>query len=424
MVATKRDPRVQIAPAYAATKRKTRSPRHPFQLRVQPFQIQPFMLAPVLPGETMKNLLLQARVVTDPIVHPLIGWWSEFYYFYVKLIDMDGKDDFMAMFANNTALPGGYSTAADPLYYHWANGVNWTKLAMQPVVRHFFRDEGEDWDVQTLNGLPLAQIVGQNWMDSLTLAASYTNRDVNLDLDADSKVEASEVLRGIDQWQALRDAGLMDMDYEDYIATYGERVREVETSPELNVPELIRYCKNWSYPSNTIDPADGTPRSAVSWSVAERADKDRRFKHPGFILGLTVTRPKVYIGGQTGSLAHAMNTALEWLPAVLHDHPELSRMQFADNTGPVDFTDTGGYWVDVKDLFLHGDQFLNYAIDASSSKVSLPVAATAQRRYPLSADIDALFVNAAGGKKYVRMDGVTSLNILGRQYEVTPNTSM
>jgi hypothetical protein len=57
-------------------------------------------IAPVLPGETMKNLLLQARVVSDPIKNPLIGWWCEFYFFYVKHRDLDDRDVFTEMMVN------------------------------------------------------------------------------------------------------------------------------------------------------------------------------------------------------------------------------------------------------------------------------------------------------------------------------------
>ena len=57
------------------TGRVTRSPRHTFQLRHKPFLLQPFMFAPVLPGDTVKNMLLQARAVTSPIANPLVGWW-------------------------------------------------------------------------------------------------------------------------------------------------------------------------------------------------------------------------------------------------------------------------------------------------------------------------------------------------------------
>ena len=47
--------------------RKTRSPQHSFNLVNRPFGIYPFMIAPVLAGETLKSALMQSRVITDPI---------------------------------------------------------------------------------------------------------------------------------------------------------------------------------------------------------------------------------------------------------------------------------------------------------------------------------------------------------------------
>ena len=67
----------------AQMQRKTRRPTHPFQVRHLPFQIQPFMLAPVLPGETLEFGNLQSRCVVDPIKSPFVGWWLEHYVFYV-----------------------------------------------------------------------------------------------------------------------------------------------------------------------------------------------------------------------------------------------------------------------------------------------------------------------------------------------------
>ena len=64
--------------------RKSRRPSHPFQLRHMPWQIQPFLIAPVLPGETLKNILLQSRAVTKPIKNGIVGWWMEYHFFYVK----------------------------------------------------------------------------------------------------------------------------------------------------------------------------------------------------------------------------------------------------------------------------------------------------------------------------------------------------
>lgn len=87
---TRRDPKVRMSPAYAMSKRVLRNPQHRFSLQTRPYQLQPFMIAPVLPGETMKNLLLQARVVTHPLSPDLrlVGWWNEYFFFYVKHRDL------------------------------------------------------------------------------------------------------------------------------------------------------------------------------------------------------------------------------------------------------------------------------------------------------------------------------------------------
>jgi len=62
-------------------RRRQRRPKHTWQVRVPPFCLQLVTMAPVLPGETLDNAVMQARVVTDPIVNPLIGWHKEYYLF-------------------------------------------------------------------------------------------------------------------------------------------------------------------------------------------------------------------------------------------------------------------------------------------------------------------------------------------------------
>ena len=422
------DPRVSIAPAYAALKRVQRRPQYPFQLRTRPFQLQPFLIAPVLPGETLQNLLIQARTVTDPIKHPLIGWWNEYYFFYVKHRDLEfhaKHERFQGMVLDPAADLSDLHSVPDAKTYH-AWGLNWMRLALDTITEWYFRDEGEAHNVATLDGLPLVQYSGRNWTDSLTLNASKrTDRRVDLDLDADGDVQADEVDDALAHWQSLRDAGLVAMDYEDWIRTYGVAVREVEESPNLHKPELIRYIREWSYPSNTVEPTTGVPSSAVMWSTAQRADKKRFFKEPGFIIGLTVARPKVYLKNQKGSLTGGMDNVLTWLPAILQHQFERPFRAFDHDEGPLSgiFADAHAstdYWVDMRDLFLHGEQFLNFVPDANMSAVTLPSAVN-QKRYPTAMDIDDLF---AGTAKTIRQDGVVHLGISGRQREVTPGPSL
>jgi len=218
------------------------------------------------------------------------------------------------------------------------------------------------------------------------------------------------------QWEFMRANALTNMSYEDFLATYGVR----KSTVEIHRPELLRYVREWSYPTNPVNPSDGNPASAVSWAIAERADKDRFFKESGFIFGVTVARPKVYID-QKGSAADYLNTAFSWLPAMMKDDPYTSLREFADETGPLRST-TNGYWIDFRDLFLYGEQFTNVDVQTRNDEVNsvaLPTAGLVNQGYPTDAMSKLFFVDAEGTKTHIREDGVVSLSILGRQVDYT-----
>jgi len=298
------------------SKRVIRRPQHQFVLESVPFVIQPFMIAPVLPGETLKNLLIQARVVSDPVKNPLIGWWKEYYFFYVKHRDLYERDDLVEMVLDPswvttpvTTSQGGTAAEAINYYAGGANMINWVKLCTRRCVDEYFRDAGHDYtDVGTqisIGGVTMFLVqLGQNsFLDSVIARGTYVAQDVNVDsADAGTDIQASEVEFAMRQWEMLRMNQLTQMNYEDFLATYGIR----QAATELHKPELIRYVRDWTYPSNTIDPSSGTPRSALSWSISERADKDRFFSEPGFIFGLTCARPKTYRRNQKGAAVEVM----------------------------------------------------------------------------------------------------------------------
>lgn len=437
-MAKSRDPKVRVSSAYRGVKRVMRYPQHPFQLRTRPFQIQPFLIAPVLPGETLKNAMVQSRVVTDPIKHSLVGWWTEYFLFFVKHRDINyhlGSDFLEQMMLNPGFDPTAYDDDTDQAkYYHAAGGINYTRLCLETCVEWYFRDQGEDFDVAVLDGLPLAQITGRSWQDSLTIEPDYrTDRDVSLDMNDDGDITVQEMRDAEAHWEALRSAGLENMDYEDFLRTYGVQIREPDASPTLYRPELIRYKREWTYPTNTVS-ADtenlGSVASAASWAVAFRADKDRFFKEPGFIFGVTVARPKTYGAQQKGTLVHEMKSALSWLPAIIHKDYEKSFVEFSGTEGPLPsiFEDAPAveepptpatyfdYKLDMRDLLVYGDQFVNFAADTAGSFMS-QVLKDGTRRYPDATSIDNLF---AGTNKQIRQDGIVNLAIAGRQRDRTP----
>jgi len=194
----------------------------------------------------------------------------------------------------------------------------------------------------------------------------------------------------------------------------------------LHRPEDVAHLREFTYPTNTVEPTTGVPATAVGWRVASRMDKRIAFTEPGWLVGFNTVRPKVYLGKQQGTLSGAMQTRASWLPAILSDQQDVSHFLFDDATGPLKgVMDAGNvdYWVDLKDLLLNGDQFNNYATPASGNTgvpfVALPTAA-GQRRYAAATEIMAMFSDTTNGR--FRQDGVCSLSILGRQE--APNNNL
>ena len=60
----------RIVRGQKVNQRKMRAPHNNFHIKTRPWQIQPFCIFPVLPGETMQNAMWKSRVVSDPVTEP------------------------------------------------------------------------------------------------------------------------------------------------------------------------------------------------------------------------------------------------------------------------------------------------------------------------------------------------------------------
>ena len=425
---------VNIVEEIGPSGRVNRRPRHTFQVEARPYEIQPFCIAPVLPGETLQHALLQVRAVSDPIKNPLIGWWLEHYLFYVKLTDLKDAAYFQALMLSATATLAGsahVNLAAAPERYSNsvdATSYDFTKACLERVVAEYFRDEDEVTALAPNNG---ASSSGDLWLARVDPPGTD---DWKQSLSLDGTEETPDPMQGptdpvwddyLEQWQKMRELRLTNLTWEGWLESFGIKGVEVE-KPQR--PELLRYSKSWTYPSNTVDASTGVPTSAVSWSIAERADKKRFFKEPGFIFGVTVARPKVYFSAQVEVAANTlMNSAYSWMAPVLRENPETSLRKFASTAGPLaGNVGANSYWVDVRDLLLYGDQFLNFSLaETDNGLVALPGSALtkAAMRYPSNAMIEGLFTSAsATGTKagrQIRQDGILALDVKGAQVDFT-----
>lgn len=422
--------------------RHTRSPKHSFHVRQLPWQIQPFAIAPVLPGETLKNALLQARAITDPIVNPLIGWWLEHYLFYVKLTDLeDGTLEAEGTFTNMLIDPAVTLAAANlnaPGFvagtYGGGQTYDYVRACLYAVTKHYFRDDDEAHPTvgaNEIDNIPLARAVApgrEGWWQSLQQDDTEAVMDELLRGESpDDPFVASAYQEAYDR---MREMGATNLTYEDWLKSFG--IRGV-TVKRPNRPELIRYSRTWQYPSSHVDASSGAVNSVVSWAIDERADKARFFKEPGFVFGVSVARPKVYLSKQKEAAVSMLTSALTWLPATLRTRPELALKKIAAAVGPLG-GNTGGldYWVDVRDLFMHGDQFVNVSLAATDAGlVALPAYTAGTPNtltkkgmlYVTSVMIEALFSSTAAtgtrAGRQVKQDGALDLHVLTAESDPT-----
>ena len=399
-------------------KRVFRRPQHVFNLVTRPYQIQPFMISPVLPGETLQNGMLQVRAITDPVLNRLCGWWKEYYVFYVKHRDLANSAHYQAMMLDADYDLSSTFVAANTYHYHHPGSPDWVGECLTAVVNEYFRDEGDA--PGAIDNLPVAKVNDLRWLDSVVNEDDFdAPDDPEITIGVDDKVSASEIETAMRNWEFFRANGLTEMSYEDYLASFGVRLPSVEN----NVPELLRYARVWQYPVSAIDPADGSAANAVVWSISERMDKPRFFKEPGFIFGVTVARPKLYFSLQNAAAVGLLKNAYAWLPAMLAGDPRASLQKItAGANGPLSSA-TDNYWVDLRDIFLYGDQFVNYTTSqlvTDGAGIAMPTAALGDqgKKYPTAAMVDALFADATNADR-IREDGVMNLNILGTQVDHT-----
>ncbi len=417
---------LQQSSALAPTDRIGRYPKHTFAVESKPFAVVPIGIAPVLPGESFKSVFMESRVITDPIKNPITGWKKDYFFFYVKASSLFADPTLIRnMFTDldDNSLLAGAAVANSKEYYTAKGGQPYLELALRQIVNTYFRDEGETYANKPLiGGYPVAQIRETSWMDSLLDKDLVPDQAV-----IDAAADTGDMERLMTAFETLRSMGLADITWDEYLASFGISAPALEDTPK---PVLLYHVNDFQYPSNTVNPSTGTPSSAVSWVFRGGENKKRKFfKEPGFVVGVTVTRPKVYFAGQAGVLAAHLDRAWDWLPELLINQPAHSLKKFEGDTGPLGdrVTPTDAYFADMRDLFTHGDQFTNrVAFDGNMiadvsaiNGLQLPDQ-TLNWRYPTEAMVNTLFVSG----NLVREDGYFSLSIQGKQRDATPGKAI
>lgn len=323
---------IRLETQSALTGRGMRSPRYDYQRAgLEVGQLYPIMFAPVLAGDTIKSASLMARVLgatTDTIPNTR-GCWFESWMFYVRVGDMPGAEGIRDLIVDPAAT----------------TVIDWRDQAMKAIWSGYFVDEDESlpWSA----GPNWLRVPGSNWYDSATDAAALPAPDAGGD---EWKTQWS-------RFEAMRRAKLTTKTFEEYLAAQGVSVPpqlRQEHDPELKVPELLHYSREFVYPQPAGFGVGSAEVFRWQWFIQERLARGRFAAEPGMLVACIAARPKVYVVSDFDELDF-LNQAEGWMPIDLDTDPHTSLVEVEGSVFG-DTTPGALQVVDMRDLYLFGAQ--------------------------------------------------------------------
>ena len=119
-------------------------------------------------------MFFQARVVTDPIKNPIIGWWLDHWWFYVPFSALPNATALKELMITEGATLAAISSAANVSLYH-KNGPNFLLECLQVITETYFREREVAWNAAgttvnqgpTPDTLPIIGVNAESWLDSV-----------------------------------------------------------------------------------------------------------------------------------------------------------------------------------------------------------------------------------------------------------------
>lgn len=411
---------LQIVQPGQTRTRKRRRPSFDIAGTIRPYGLYPMWATPVLPGETLAKAEMKYRVLSMPIKHPFFGAWFETWMVYVPLTSID--EALAQMFISEDVATTGFVAGSDrPRYFTKAGQIDYIKMATDVFVRHFFRDEEEpDWNQHLIDtDIHVLRRQGFDWAQNLAFVPE----------DMDTTLLPSELPEDgtLTPLEIMRLSGMSEVTYEKYLQQYGVSKKAAEKA--ANLPEILRYTREWTTPTNNVEASTGRPSSAWAWGGTINAEKNKRFDEPGFVIMYGAMRPKLLDSSLAASFVGELWGFKDFFPVYNLDDPSAGlRVLDASNKVLVrsGVAQDAPLIYDHRDLLAHGEQFVNdwtngYPLPADNLRNLDDTAEYPELRglYPDADTADSLFVGTSGVYKGCIYEGLASVEIVGHVVDTT-----
>lgn len=245
------------------------------------------------------------------------------------------------------------------------------------------------------------------------MASAYGDRRSAADWDASGTLTLDDLQLAYQEWAGQKDGTELDMDYEDWTRAMGGKVQARDDEREdQHLPEELMGIREYTHMNNVVEPSTGVPAVAGGFRWKKGSRKMFRFNELGWLLGVVCFRPKMLLLNQQGLYAGMMQSRDNWFPPNMDPRSWQPHLLIDDATGPLKAVmDTGNvdYYVNLRDLFKYGEQFVNYAPAQASSPFATVPNASGGRFYPTSTDVMSVFTDTTNGR--IRASGVLSCGI-------------
>lgn len=412
MLPNQRDPR----------NRTNRRPMFPVAGTVKPFGLYPVCVHPVLPGETLQSFNLKTRTISMPIKNPVAGAWLERWLCYVKLTDMG--PELAQSFVDDNQTSTSYERTTDSQTYFTKTGqVDWIKMMVDRIAAAYFRDETAPVETVTIDGVPRVKHTNKSWFENL----AHQEADATVPTN-----DAHELYKHLQDYQVLQQMSMTEMTFEKYLEKYGVSTQSPGREGD---PEILAYSRDWTLPTNHVEPTDGSPSSAWVWGDDFTMNKAKRFTEPGFVIVLQCVRPKVFNDRVRTSLVGNLWGFSDWYPIYTLNDPTAGIKEMSSGDAVFETSvrsDSGDVTLiyDHRDLLMNGEQFVN---DYTNNPYDYPTASvmsfndadltdpeTVRGEYPFATEVDAMFTGATEASRRCYYDGAAFMTISGHVDQSTP----